>query len=134
MLNTIALTGRLVETPELRKTQKDVSVTSFRIAVARDFSTKGEDDTDFFDIVAWRSTADFVAKYFEKGKMITVVGRLKNRKWQDKEGNNRSSAEIQAENVYFGESKPSDSGQFDRIDPFADGNSAPAEISKSPWD
>lgn len=107
MLNHIVLMGRLTRDPELRRTGSGTSVASFTLAVDRDFSGKdgGEKETDFIDCVAWRSTADFVSKYFTKGRMAVVSGRLQVRKWQNKEGENRYSTEVVAENVYFGDSK-----------------------------
>lgn len=107
MLNHITIMGRLVRDPELRSTQSGTSVCSFSIACDRDFSSKDskEKQTDFIDCVAWRSTAEFVSKYFAKGRMAVVSGRLQIRDWKDKEGNNRRSAEIVADNVYFGDSK-----------------------------
>lgn len=110
MLNQICIAGRLVRDPELRKTQTGVSVTSFTIAVDRDFSSKdGEKEADFVDVVCWRSTADFVDKYFSKGRMAVVSGRLQTRNWTDKEGNKRKAVEVIAENVYFGDSKKAES-------------------------
>ena len=106
MLNKIFIMGRLTRDPELRRTQSGTAVTSFSLAVDRDFkSQSGEKETDFIDIVAWRSTAEFVAKYFTKGRMAVVEGRLQIRDWKDREGNNRRSAEVVADNVYFGDSK-----------------------------
>ena len=106
MLNHIVLMGRLTRDPELRRTGSGVAVASFTLAVDRDFASQGgEKETDFVDIVAWRSTAEFVSKYFTKGRMAVVSGRLQIRNWQDKEGNKRRSAEVVADNVYFGESK-----------------------------
>lgn len=106
MLNTITLMGRLTHDPELRKTPADISVTSFSIACDRDFKNEnGEADTDFFDIVAWRKTAEFVANHFEKGKMICIDGRLQQRKYTDKEGNKRYAIEIIADRCYFCGSK-----------------------------
>ena len=107
MLNHIVIMGRLTRDPELRTTQSGVSVTSFTVAVDRDYSGQngGQKETDFIDCVAWRSTGEFVSKYFSKGSMIVVSGRLQSRKWQDREGNNRTSWEINADNVWFGESK-----------------------------
>ena len=107
MLNHIVIMGRLTRDPELRTTQSGVSVTSFTVAVDRDFGGRdgGEKQTDFIDCVAWRQTADFVSKYFTKGRMAVVSGRLQSRKWQDRDGNNRTSWEIVADNVYFGESR-----------------------------
>ncbi len=119
MLNLTVLTGRLVETPELRQTKNDsIPVTSFRIAVKRDF---GENDTDFFDIVAWRSTAEFICKHFKKGSLIQLSGRLQNRIWKDKHEQNRVTAEVHVERAYFGDSKDkSDTGGGDDgFDPFA---------------
>ena len=110
MLNRIILMGRLTHDPELRRTQSDTPVCSFSLAVDRDYKRDGEKETDFIDIVAWRSTADFVSKYFTKGRMAVVEGRLQIRDWTDKEGGKRRSAEVIADNVYFGDSKPIDSG------------------------
>ena len=109
MLNHIVIMGRLTRDPELRSTQSGVSVASFTVAVDRDFGGRdgGEKQTDFIDCVAWRQTGEFVSKYFHKGSMIVVSGRLQSRKWQDREGNNRTNWEIQADNVYFGESRSS---------------------------
>ncbi len=104
MLNHIVLMGRLTRDPEVRYTQSQITVTSFRIAVDRDFGRGEERQTDFIDVVAWRSTGEFVGKYFRKGSMIVVSGRLQMREWQDKDGNKRVSAEVVADNVYFGES------------------------------
>lgn len=120
MLNHIVLMGRLTKDPELRRTGNGVAVASFSIAVDRDFSAQdGQKETDFIDIVAWRSTAEFVEKYFSKGRMAVVSGRLQIRSWTDKEGNKRRSAEVVADNVYFGDSKK-------------DGDAAPAPASNSP--
>lgn len=105
--------GRLTRDPEMRKTQNDIPVASFSLAVDRDYKKDGEKETDFIDIVAWRSTAEFVSKYFAKGRMAVVEGRLQIRDWTDKEGNKRRSAEVIADNVYFGDSKPKDSGSND---------------------
>ena len=107
MLNHITIMGRLTRDPELRSTQSGVSVTSFTVAVDRDFGGRdgGERQTDFIDCVAWRQTGEFVSKYFHKGSMIVVSGRLQSRKWQDRDGNNRTNWEVIAENVYFGESR-----------------------------
>ena len=107
MLNHIVLMGRLTRDPELRRTQAGIAVTSFRIAVDRDFQSKdgGDKQADFIDVVAWRSTAEFVSKYFAKGRMAVVSGRLQMRDWTDKDGNKRTSAEVVADNVYFGDSK-----------------------------
>lgn len=106
MLNNIVIMGRLTRDPELRRTQTGVAVASFTLACERDFAAQGETrETDFIDIVAWRYTAEFVEKYFSKGQMAIVSGRLQIRNWQDKEGNKRRSAEILADHVYFGEAK-----------------------------
>lgn len=108
MLNHITIMGRLVRDPELRYTQSGIAVASFTLAVDRDFkSDNGERQTDFIDCVAWRQTGEFVSKYFSKGSMAVVSGRLQIRDWQDKEGNKRRNSEIVVENVYFGESKRS---------------------------
>lgn len=114
MLNKIVVMGRLTRDPELRRTQSGLSVTSFSVACDRDFkSQSGEKETDFIDIVAWRTTAEFVCKYFSKGRMAVVEGRLQIRDWQDNNGNKRRSAEIVADNVYFGDSKrDGDSGGY----------------------
>ena len=107
MLNRIILMGRLTRDPELRYTPNNIPVASFSLAVDRDFKNRdtGEKQTDFIDIVAWRQTAEFVSKYFAKGRMAVVEGRLQIRDWQDREGNKRRSAEVVADNVYFGDSK-----------------------------
>ena len=105
MLNHIVIMGRLTRDPELRKTQSGVSVAAFTVAVDRDYSGGGEKQTDFIDCVAWRGTAEFVSKYFSKGSMAVVSGRLEMRKWRDKNDQNRISAEVIADSVYFGESK-----------------------------
>ena len=107
MLNRIILMGRLTRYPELRQTQSGVSVANFSLAVDRDFKDKatGEKGTDFIDIVAWRQTAEFVSRFFTKGRMAVVEGRLQLRDWTDKDGNKRRTAEVLAEHVYFGDSK-----------------------------
>ena len=112
MLNHITIMGRLTRDPELRRTGSGVAVASFTIAVDRDFSPKdgGERETDFIDCVAWRQTGEFVSKYFQKGRMAVVSGRLQIRSWNDKDGNKRRTAEIVADNVYFGDSKRDDQG------------------------
>ena len=112
MLNHIVIMGRLTRDPELRHTQAGTAVASFTVAVDRDFKDKetGERKTDFIDCVAWRSTGEFVSKYFAKGRMAVVEGRLQLRAWQDKERNRRVSTEILVSNVYFGDSKPKDDG------------------------
>lgn len=107
MLNRIILMGRLTRDPELRHTGSGTAVASFSLAVERDFrdKTSGQKTTDFIDIVAWRQTGEFVSKYFTKGRMAVVEGRLQMRDWTDKDGNKRRTAEIVADNVYFGDSK-----------------------------
>lgn len=106
MLNRIFLMGRLTRDPELRRTQAGTAVTSFSLAVDRDFKGQdGERETDFVDIVAWRSTAEFVSRYFTKGRMAVVEGRLQIRDWTDRDGSKRRSAEVIADSVYFGDSK-----------------------------
>lgn len=112
MLNKIIIMGRMTRDPELRRTGSGTSATSFSIAVDRDFKGQnGEKETDFVDVVAWRSTAEFVAKYFTKGRMAVVEGRLQMRDWTDKEGAKRRSAEVVADNVYFGDSERDDTLQ-----------------------
>ena len=107
MLNHITIMGRLTRDPELRSTTGGTPVASFSLAVDRDFASRdgGERQTDFIDVVAWRQTGEFVSKYFQKGSMAVISGRLQIRDWQDKDGNKRRSAEVVAENVYFGESR-----------------------------
>ena len=122
MLNHITIMGRLTRDPELRRTGSGTAVASFTVAVDRDFGGRdgGEKETDFIDCVAWRQTGEFVSKYFAKGSMIVVSGRLQIRSWNDKDGNKRRSAEVVADNVYFGESKRNSDGGA------AGGYSAPA--------
>ena len=111
MLNRIIIMGRLTKDPELRSTNGGVSVTSFTLAVDRDFKGQnGEKTTDFIDVVAWRKTAEYVCKYFSKGRMAVADGRLQIREWKDKDGNSRRNAEIHAENVYFADSKRESDG------------------------
>ena len=128
MLNQIVLMGRLTRDPELRRTGSGVAVASFTLAVDRDFAAQGaEKETDFVDIVAWRNTAEFVSRFFTKGRMAVVTGRLQIRNWTDKEGNKRRSAEVVADNVYFGDSKrdaAGDNGGYSPAPSF--GYSAPA--------
>lgn len=131
MLNRIILMGRLTRDPELRRTQSGTAVTSFSLAVDRDFkSQNGEKETDFIDIVAWRATAEFVSKYFAKGRMAVVEGRLQLRDWTDRDGNKRRSAEVLANSVYFGDSKRADSAapSAATAPPVYDGHSEFAEI------
>lgn len=108
-MNQIVLMGRLTRDPELRRTQNGTAVASFTLAVDRGYSSRdgGERQTDFIDIVAWRNTGEFVSKYFVKGQMAAVTGRLQIRDWTDRDGNKRRSAEVVADNVYFTESKKS---------------------------
>lgn len=111
MLNVAIIMGRLTRDPELRRTNSGKPVASFTVAVDRDFAPEGQEkQTDFIDCVAWQGTAEFVEKYFKKGSMIVVDGRLQLRDWTDKDGNKRRTAEIVASNVYFGESKKSSEG------------------------
>ena len=111
MLNTIVIMGRLTRDPERRYTQNQTPVASFTLAVDRDFSGRdgAEKQTDFIDCVAWRSSAEFISKYFSKGRMAVVAGRLQLRDWTDKDGNKRRNAEVVADHIYFGDSKK-DSG------------------------
>ena len=112
MLNHITIMGRLTRDPELRRTGSGVAVASFRVAVDRDFAPKdgGERKADFIDCVAWRQTGEFISKYFTKGRMIVVDGRLEMRDWTDKDGNKRTSAEVVVANAYFGDSKRDSDG------------------------
>lgn len=113
LLNKIIIMGRLTRDPELRRTGSGTAVTSFSLAVDRDFkSQSGEKETDFIDVVAWRSTAEFVSRYFTKGRMVVVEGRLQIREWTDKDGGKRRSAEVVADNVYFGDSKRESASGF----------------------
>ena len=129
MLNHIVIMGRLVRDPELRRTGSGVAVASFRVAVDRDFVPKdgGERKADFIDCVAWRQTGEFISKYFAKGRMIIVDGRLEMRDWTDKEGNKRTSAEIVVANAYFGDNKRDDNGSYN-----GNNYSAPANSYGSP--
>ena len=113
MLNHITIMGRLVRDPELRRTGSGIAVANFTVAVDRDFSSKdgGEKETDFIDCVAWRQAGEFVSKYFTKGRMIAVSGRLQIRSWNDKDGNKRKTAEVVADNCYFGDSKKDSDSQ-----------------------
>ena len=120
MLNHITIMGRLTRDPELRRTGSGIAVASFRVAVDRDFAPKdgGERKADFIDCVAWRQTGEFISKYFTKGRMIVVDGRLEMRDWTDKDGNKRTTAEIVVANAYFGDSKRDGEGSS-----FPSGNS-----------
>ena len=131
MLNRIILMGRLTRDPELRHTQTGTAVASFTLAVDRDFKNRdtGEKSTDFIDIVAWRSTAEFVSKYVTKGRLAVVEGRLQLRDWTDRDGGKRRSAEVVADNVYFADSRrDGDSGgSYSRPAP-----AAPADYGMPP--
>lgn len=117
MLNVVCLMGRLAADPELRHTQTQIPVTSFRIAVDRTFQPKGQEkQTDWIDIVAWRNTAEFITRYFRKGSMIAVQGSLQTRSYTDKEGNKRTAVEVVADNVFFGESKRDSAPAGNRFD------------------
>lgn len=127
MLNTITIMGRLTRDPELRRTGSGIAVASFTLAVDRDFAAEGQErETDFIDCVAWRQTGEFVSKYFTKGRMAVVSGRLQIRNWTDKDGNKRRNAEVVADNVYFGDSKKE--GGATNADPagYPAGNQMPA--------
>ena len=129
MLNQINIMGRLTRDPELRRTGSGIAVASFTLAVDRDFGGKdgGERETDFIDCVAWRQTGEFVSKYFTKGRMAVVSGRLQIRNWNDKDGNKRRTAEVVADNVYFGDSKKEDSkNEQPGYTGFVPNNSVPA--------
>ena len=131
MLNHITIMGRLTRDPELRRTGSGIAVASFTLAVDRDFSPKdgGERETDFIDCVAWRQTGEFVSKYFTKGRMAVVSGRLQIRSWNDKDGNKRRTAEVVADNVYFGDSKRDEQGGSSYSNGYSNANtygSAPA--------
>ena len=117
MLNHIVLMGRLTRDPELRYTQSQTPVASFSLAVDRDFGRGEEKQTDFIDCVAWRQTGEFVSKYFQKGSMAVVSGRLQIRDWTDRNGNKRRSAEVVVDNVYFGESKRREGESRDNYGP-----------------
>ena len=114
MLNHITIMGRLTRDPEIRYTQSQTPVTSFTLAVDRDFGGRdgGEKQTDFIDCVAWRQTAEFVSKYFTKGSMAVVSGRLQIRDWTDRDGGKRRNAEVVVDNIYFGESKRREGGEM----------------------
>ena len=117
-MNQIVLMGRLTRAPELRQTNSNVAVTSFTLAVDRGYAVgDGERKTDFIDCVAWRGTGEFVSKYFRKGSMAVVAGRLQIRGWTDKDGNKRRTAEIVADNVYFGEKKQAEGTNSDYVPP-----------------
>jgi len=122
MLNKIFIHGRLTRDPELRTTQSGTQVASFTVAVDRDYADQsGSRDTDFIDCVAWRQCAEFVSKYFRKGQLIIVEGRLSSRKWEDRDGNKRTSWEIICDHTYFGEPK-----REDRSDSYGGYQAAPS--------
>ena len=108
MLNHVILQGRLTKAPELRQTQGGVSYTTFTLAVDRDFKSNGQKEADFINCSAWRQTAEFLARYFGKGRMVILEGRIEVRSYQDKDGNKRTAWDVVADRVYFGDSKPSD--------------------------
>jgi single-strand DNA-binding protein len=112
MLNVSALTGRLAENPELRVTQSGIPYISTRIAVQRDYAKDGERETDFFTVTAWRATAEFICKYFAKGDLLTVSGRLQNRSWTDKHEQRRVTTELVVDRAYFAESKKRDANEY----------------------
>ncbi len=117
MLNTITIMGRMTRDPELRRTESGIAVASFTLACERDYAPQGgEKETDFINVVCWRSTAEFVDKYFSKGRMAVVSGRLQIRDWTDKEGNKRRGAEILADRVYFGDAKRDGDAQESKSD------------------
>jgi single-strand DNA-binding protein len=134
MLNRIILMGRLTRDPELRHTGSGTAVASFSLAVERDFrdKTSGQRTTDFIDVVAWRQTGEFVSKYFQKGRLAVVEGRLQMRDWQDRDGNKRRSAEVVADNVYFADSRRDGDGQDGGYAPANGGYSRPANNSYAP--
>lgn len=130
MLNKVALMGRLTKDPEMRYTQAQTAVTSFSLAVERDAKSRdGDREVDYINCVAWRSSAEFVEKYFHKGSMAVVAGRLQIRNWQDKDGNNRQSAEVVVDNIYFGDSKQTAPATEPQQNPFVDlGNDADGSL------
>ena len=132
MLNHIVLMGRLTRDPELRHTQTGVAVASFTLAVDRDYGTREERQTDFIDIVAWRNTGEFAAKYFTKGQMAAVSGRLQLRDWTDTDGKKRKAAEVVASNVYFAEGKRS-RADGPGISGHGDGLSGPVSDYSHAW-
>lgn len=128
MLNTAAIMGRLTADPELRQTQSGNPVTSFTVAVSRSFVKQGQErETDFINVVAWRKTAEFVCRYFRKGNMIAVNGSIQTRKYQDREGNNRTAFEIVADNVHFCENKSAPEVTAPKT-PLVDFDSVPGDL------
>lgn len=119
MLNHITIMGRLTKNPELRRTGTGTAVTSFTLAVDRDFKNNGETETDFIECVAWRQTGEFVNQYFAKGRMAVVSGRLQIHSWTDKDGNKRKTAEVVADQVYFGDSKKDEASNGEPVQDFA---------------
>ena len=114
MLNHVILQGRLTKDPELRQTQNGVSVTTFTLAVERDFKSNGQKETDFINCSAWRQTAEFLSRYFGKGRMVLLEGRIEVRSYQDKEGNKRTAWDVVADRVYFGDSKRESTEDYTR--------------------
>lgn len=134
MLNKIVCMGRLTHDPELRRTGSGIAVASFSLAVERDFKTEGgEKETDFINVVAWRNTAEFVSKYFTKGRMAVVSGRLQIRPWTDKDGNKRRTDEVVADNVYFGDSKKDAASDGDNAAPATDYAELDVDDSQLPF-
>ena len=135
MLNHITIMGRLTRDPELRRTGSGIAVASFTVAVDRDFGGRdgGEKETDFIDCVAWRQTGEFVSKYFTKGRMIVISGRLQIKSWTDKDGNKRRTAEVVADNCYFGDSKR-DAGSGSETNSSAESHGVPVSASGSAAD
>lgn len=138
MLNKAILMGRLTRDPELRYTQNNTPVTSFSIAVERSYGEKGKRETDFIDIVCWRKTAEFVQRWFGKGRMICVCGSIQNRKWQDKNGNNRVSTEVVAESVDFCGEKKNDNNEggsagYPEVEPYDEFTEMTADDEEVPF-
>lgn len=133
MLNHITIMGRLTRDPELRRTGSGIAVTSFTIAVDRDYkSGNNEKEVDFIDCIAWRQTREFMAKYFTKGRMAVVSGRLQTRGWTDKNGNKRKATEVIAENVYFGDSKNEPQNVQPAVNPYSPpASSSPSYVASS---
>ena len=130
MLNLVALMGRLTADPELRHTNTGISVTSFALAVERRYKTGEERTADFINIVAWRQTADFVAKYFKKGQLVAVDGSIQTRKYTDREGNNRTSFEVIANNVHFAEPRRDGGGSYNHSEQTS-GNQTPVSFANT---
>lgn len=130
-MNVCILMGRMTADPELKKTPSGVSVTTFTVAVERSYAKHGERQTDFIDVVAWRSTAEFISKYFRKGQMIAVQGSIQTRSYKDKQGNKRKAVEVQADNVSFADSKGSSQGGQQNSSYAAPDYAAPAAMPSS---